>query len=151
MCPTEVIVRAMEQERAQTPKRIKTYSDSTIRLVRETALTGDVDAMSGGTTGNILNAVDIDTKAANVESVLIVAGQNELHMRMTNEEFVWVNRKSEERLEKLGAAKKVVVLAPPYQDFYDPAAQAREEAVGKSNGIVRRSRGPPLPRQRHPK
>ena len=54
---------AMEQERAQTPKRIKTYSDSTMRLVRETALTGNVDAMSGGTTGNILNAVDIDTKA----------------------------------------------------------------------------------------
>lgn len=132
MCPTEVIVRAMEQERAQTPKRIKTYSDSTMRLVRETALTGDVDAMSGGTTGNVLNAVDIDTKAANVESVLIVAGQNELHRRMTNEEFVWVNMKNEERLQKLGAAKKVVVLAPPHQDFYDHEAQAREELARAS-------------------
>ena len=146
-------MRAMEQERAQTPKRIKNYSDSKMRLVRETALTGDVDAMSGETTGNILNAFDIDIRAANVESVLIVAGQNEHDRLMTNEEFVWVNMKNEERLQKLGAAKKVVVLAPPYQDFYDPEAQAieelarssleklaeaqaREEAVGKSNGAV---------------
>ena len=68
-----------------------------MRLVRETALTGDVDAMSGGTTGNILNA-------SNVESILIVAGQNKLDRRMTNEEFVWVNKKNEERLQKLGAA-----------------------------------------------
>ena len=52
-----------------------------MRLVRETALTGDVDGMSGGTTGNILNA-------SNVESILIVTGQNELDRRMTNEECV---------------------------------------------------------------
>ena len=69
------------------------------------------DALSGGPTGNILSAVDIDTNAANVESVLIVAGQNELQRRMSNEEFVWINRKNEERLEKLGATKRVVV--PP--------------------------------------
>ena len=59
-----------------------------MRLVRETALTGDVDAMSGGTTGNVLNAIEVDRKGADVESVLIVAGQNELHRRMSNREFI---------------------------------------------------------------
>ena len=44
-------------------------------------------------------------------------------------EFVWINRRNEERLEKLGATKRVVVLAAPFQKFYDHVAQAKEEAA----------------------
>ena len=123
MCPTEATVRAMEHERAQTPRRIKTYSDSTLRLVRETALTGDVDAMSGGTTGNVLNAIEVDKKCADVESVLIVAGQNELR-RMSNREFIWITQRNEEQLEK-----PVTIPAPPPQNFYDDTCATATELL----------------------
>lgn len=131
-CPLEVTVRNMELERERTLRKIKTYSDSTLRLVRQTSLTGDVDAMSGGTVGNILNAVDVDKPDKSVENILIVGGQNDLHRRMTNEEFAWISRSEEERLKKLAEKKKVAVLAPPIQVFLDPESQAREEMFRSS-------------------
>ena len=132
VCPIEATVRNMEMERAGTDRKIKTYSDSTLRLVRQSALTSDVDAMSGGTTGNLLNAVEIDESSENVENVVIVAGQNELHRRMTNAEFLWMDRSKEERLTKLAEKKKIAVISPPTQEFLDPVSQAREEIARAS-------------------
>ena len=78
-----------------------------------------------------------------MESDLIVAGQNELHRRMSNEEFVWITRRNKERLEKLAATKAVTILAPPSQMFYNPEAQAREE-------LARVSRQKLVDASRHP-
>ena len=127
VCPLEVTVRQMEQERENTPRTVKTYSDSTLRLVRQTATASDVDAMSGGTTGNVLNAIEVDKGNNEIKNLIIVAGQNELHRRMSNEEFLWVNRSKEERLKKLSETKRVAVLSTPDQQFMDPISQAREE------------------------
>ena len=131
ICPKEQFARQLEQERAACARAIKTYSDSTLRLARQGSLTGDVDAMSGGTTGNILNAVDVDTKCT-ASNVILVAGQNDLQRRMTNEEFVWSVRKKEERLRDLSTKKRVAVLAPPNHDFFDPESLAREELLHSS-------------------
>ena len=91
--------------------------------MRETALTGDVDAMSGGTTGNVLNAIEADKKGPGVESVLIVAGQNELR-RMSNREFIWITQRNEEQLEK-----PVTIPAPPPQNFYDDTCATATELL----------------------
>lgn len=137
VCPIETIVRNMEVERDRTERKIKAYSDSTLRLVRQSALTSDVDTMSGGTTGNVLNAVEIDKSCDNIENIVIVAGQNELHKRMTNEEFLWISRSKERRLTKLAEKKKIAVMSPPIQHFLDPVSEAREEILRASLAKLR--------------
>ena len=70
--------------------------------------------------------------STDVENIVIVGGQNELHKRMGNEEFLWLNRTKEERLMKLSENKRVAVLSPPIQEFFDPESQAREEVARAS-------------------
>lgn len=126
VCPMEEFVRNLDDERANCDRSIKTYSDSTLRLARQGALTCDVDAMSGGATGNLLNAIEVDTDSK-ATSVILVSGQNELNRRMSNEDFLWSVHSKEKRLRELSAKVRVAVLAPPAQDFIDPESLAREE------------------------
>ena len=91
-------------------------------------MASDIDSMSGGSTGNILNAIEVDSKNNEITNVVIVAGQNELYTRMEPDEFLWILRNKEERLTKLAESKEVALVAPPMQNFFDAEGQAKEEA-----------------------
>ena len=99
-CPLEEKIRQLEKERDEIKVEFnntlpsKTYSDSTLRRVCQNSLASDVDAMSGGSTGNILNAIEIDKDNREIKNILIVAGQNELHRKMEPEEFIWTLKKT---------------------------------------------------------
>ena len=105
---------------------VKTYGDSTVRHISQKALACDVDAMSGGTTCNILNAINIDEGCKDIKNVIIVAGQNELNPRHSKEEFLWILKNKTERLVSLAEDKRVAILTPPPQGFVDPECQLRE-------------------------
>ena len=98
-CPVKERVRLMEEERKQKLAGgngqfgVKTYGDSTVRHFCQKALASDVDAMSGGTTGNILNATEVDEENMGIQNIVIVAGQNEMNPRHSKEEFLWMLRK----------------------------------------------------------
>lgn len=130
-CPTRDKIRMMEGERDALKEKngnkfaVKMYGDSTLRHVSQKALACDVDAMSGGTTGNVLNAIDIDNND-DIPHVIICAGQNELNPRHTREEFVWMQKCKNERLINLAKKKTVTVLSPPKQSFLDAEGQVRE-------------------------
>ena len=149
VCPTKEKIRIMEAERDTfrikngNTFRVKIYGDSTIRQVSQTALACDVDAMSGGTTGNVLNAIDIDSNDG-IEHIIIAAGQNELNPRHTREEFTWMQKCKNERLIALSQKKPITILTPPSQKFVDAEGQIRErmfrenlvQLCGKSKNIT---------------
>ncbi len=110
---------------------IKTYTDSTLRLCQQTSLASDIDAMSGASTGNLLNAMDVDP-AAPSKAVLIVAGQNELHRRMENVDFAYMVQQKEKKLIQIAEERNVAVLSPPPQGFFDSVSTAKEEFLHES-------------------
>ena len=105
----------------------KTFSDSTLRYVRQVAVNSDIDCMPGGTTGNVLNAVDIDEASKNAKNILLVAGANERHRPMNPSEFSLILDTTSERIEKLGKDKNVVILPPPRTNYFDSLDQAKQE------------------------
>ena len=130
-CELKQKIRALEEERraatAPTGKLpIKTYSDSTLRYAREQALSSDVDAMSGGAMGNILNAMEVDQGV--VDNVILVAGTNELHRRMEVEEFVLVMENTAKRITEIGKSRKLAILPPPEHTNTDTLEQAKSLA-----------------------
>ena len=132
-CPLEAKIRQMEEEREQIREKfddhlpIKTYSDSTLRHVNQKALASDVDAMSGGSTGNILNAIEIDPNNEAVENIIIVAGQNEINRTMEPEKFLWIMERNKERLMHLARKKNIAIIPPPPQNFVISDPKAKEE------------------------
>ena len=131
-CPLEEKIRKLEEERDAVKSKFenhlpsKTYGDSTLRLSSQNALASDVDAMSGGSTGNILNAIEIDKTSENIQNIILVAGQNELNRRMEPDEFIWTLKTTRERITQLAEEKKVAILPPPPQHFLDSESQAKE-------------------------
>ena len=131
-CPVKERVKLMEEERKRMREdnnghlKIKTYGDSTVRHWSQAALSSDVDAMSGGTTCNIINAIEVDRDNMDVENLLIVAGQNEINPRHTKEEFLWILKNKTERLVNLAENRKIAILSPPPQGFQDAESQTRE-------------------------
>lgn len=131
-CPVKERVKLMEDERKRKLANndghfeVKAYGDSTVRNMCQKALACDVDAMSGGTTCNILNALEVDESNRDVKNVVIIAGQNELNPRLTKREFLWIQKNKTERLTSLAETKKIALLKPPPQGFQDPECQMRE-------------------------
>ena len=131
-CPVKEMFDKMRAERDEISKgnggafKMKTWGSSVLRHVCQDALACDVDSMSGGTTGNILNAVGVDESTKAVENVLLVSGQNELNPRLSKEEFLWILKCKTERLVELAETKKVAILSPPPQGFVDAECQVRE-------------------------
>ena len=132
-CMLKKKIRALEDERREASEPagklpIKTYSDSTLRHVREQALSSDVDAMSGGTMGNILNAMEVDHGNSDVANVIMVAGTNELHRRMETEEFVLVVDNTVKRISEVAKSRKLALLPPPvHVKSLDTLEQAKRE------------------------
>ena len=101
-------------------------SDSILRYADQECVAVDIHVMSGGSTNNILNAVDIDTEHQEVNNLILVAGQNELQAQLTDEEFLLGMKMKEERLTTLAAKKNIAILKPPPQNQLDPVEQAKE-------------------------
>ena len=139
-CPEEAKVREMEAERKQRKQTnknhlpIKTYTSSVGRHLAQSALVSDVDAMSGATTGNILNAIEIDTESKSVGNILIIAGQNEIQKPVPPEEFLWALKTKEQRLTELAKVKKIGILAPPTRsrNFVTPEEIAKYDFFTES-------------------
>ena len=132
-CPLEQRIRLMEKERDELKKMhnnhlpIKTYSDSTLRHVSQNALGSDVDTMSGGAIGNIINAIHIDEGNRDIKNILIVGGQNKMNRKMAVDEYIWTLKKTFDRIGELAEERKIAILPPPPQKFFDAESQVKEE------------------------
>ena len=119
-CDMMTLIRKLEGERETAKKAnddhlpIKTYAPSTLRLACQGSLASDVDCMSGATTGNILNAMEIDPSSAPIN--VLITGQNDLHLNMSTDEFLWSLKKSSERLSEMAKQKVIAIVPPPKQN-----------------------------------
>ena len=133
VCPTKALFDKLVEERRATKEaspgnnfQVHMMGDSTLRYAEQQALAVDIHAMSGATTGNILNAVEVNEEHQQVKNLIIVAGQNELHANLSQEEFLLCLKLKEERLRALATEKKVAILTPPSMKPIDPVEQAKE-------------------------
>ena len=132
-CPTKELYNKLKLERKQWKDSLPNQcfeahimSDSIMRYAEQECVAVDVHVMTGGTTGNLLNAVDIDIEHREVNNLILVTGQNELTAELTDEEFLLVMKNKEQRLKTLAAQKNVAILKPPPQEKLDPVEQAKE-------------------------
>ena len=107
------------------------YADSTMRLASQDSLACNIDCMSGATIGNLINAIDIDTERKE-EDIVIVAGQNEIHRGMTNEEFLYTIKTNTERLTELAKKINISILAPPPHEGHPAEMRAKNEVLRKA-------------------
>ncbi len=117
VCPKKEQIRNLELEREIARRdnaKVKIYSDSTLRKANQQCLSGDVDAMSGGTIGNILNAVRVDENN-DVGHVVLVAGANDMRRRCDLDEYVYSVQRIKERILPLLKEKSVSIMLPPKQ------------------------------------
>ena len=133
VCPVREKVEALRAQKAalaaQKSLPLKVIGDSTIRYLNETAVQGDVEAMSGGTTGNLLNALDVDENLETKETVVFVSGSNEKKARYSPAEYIYTLKKIRERVSCLLSKKKNVALIPPPapKDFASAEEEVKEE------------------------
>ena len=117
-CPVEKMVRQLEKDRDEIQKQLghmpsKTYTDSTMRYASQKAFASDIDVMSGGSIGNIINAIEVDEQNTEVPSVIIIGGSGDVHRPVQPAEFLWGLQKNTERLKKLATKKKSISILPP--------------------------------------
>ena len=132
-CPTKELYNKLKAERNEFKDSLPNkcfeahiMSDSIMRYAEQECVAVDVHVMTGGTTGNLLNAVEIDTEHKDVNNLILVTGQNELTAELTDEEFLLVMKNKEQRLKTLAAEKNIAILKPPPQNKLDPVEQAKE-------------------------
>ncbi len=119
-CPKEQQIRNLEKEREiarRSGQNTKIYSDSTMRKVNQQCLSSEVDAMSGGTIANILNAVQVD-KNEDVSHVVLVSGANDMKRRCELDEYVYSVQSVKKRIMELLKDKSVSILLPPKQFLF---------------------------------
>ena len=134
VCEREQKIRMMEKERDRVKEEnggnflLKTFSNSTLRYANEKSLACNVDAMPGGSTGNVLNAVEIDQEAKDIPNVLLVLGQSDVDSRSSTEEFLWSLNRSTERIQALSQSKNIAIMPHPLpKNLFDSECQVREE------------------------
>ena len=141
-CPTRALYLQLCAERKRMKEasgntfNVHIVSDSTLRYAEQECLATDIHAMSGATTGNILNAIGVDSDRKDVKNLIIVAGQNELHAPLADEEFLVCLKKKEERLRTLTTDKAVAILLPPPQKRLDPMEQAKEAVLHEHLNVL---------------
>ena len=112
-CATRVRFDALRNLRKGLTSDKKIYSDSTLRLTNQLALSTDVACMSGGGIGQICNLIPHDTDVH--QEVIINAGTNELKTECLKE-FVFEVDRAAHKLEKLAASVPVTLVLPPIRD-----------------------------------
>ena len=126
-CAKRVRFDALRNLRKGLTSEKKVYSDSTLRLANQLALTTDVACMSAGGIGQICNLIPLDTHTH--QEVIINAGNNELKTDC-DKEFVYEVERAAQKLEHLAASVPVTLVLPPIRD----------EMEGRSS-CAKRSRG----------
>ena len=130
-CSLMTLARKLEEEREKVRSEnhnilpVKTYANSEMRLADQNSLMSNVDCMSGGSTGNIINAMEVDPNPSPV--AVVVAGQNEMSKTMAVEEFLWILSKSNERMLNLAKEKKVLIIPPPIENSSLAEPRIKEE------------------------
>ena len=107
------LVNEREKIRMEEGFKVKTYSDSTLRYANQAALQSDIDAMSGGTVGNIVNAIGVDNRNTAVTNIVIMAGANEKRMNLTPAEYITSLAIIRDSVIALVQLKSNVALVPP--------------------------------------
>ena len=146
VCEIREKIEALKVQREQKKASLagcfqsKTYTTSVFRYANQNSLASDVDAMSGATTGNLLNAVEVDTNSKNVPSIVLVSGSNEKSLsNVSLEEYAFSLKVIRERLKGLLEKKKIFLVPPPStlqpspeeavkQEFFEQHIQRIEEA-----------------------
>ena len=123
----EALEKERESKREQEGIKIKTYASSVMRYANQAALVSDIDAMSGATTGNLLNAVEVDVKNTAVPNLVIVGGLNEMRMRVSMEEYVFSLKVIRQRLAHLNQTRRVLFVPPPAQPGMFPEDAVKRE------------------------
>ena len=126
-CPLKEAEKRFVKERDAAKREVKIYGSSELRYCQQGCLAADIDAMSGGTTGNILNAIQVDESSAEIKNLVLVAGKNDLEARMSPEEFALSLKLKQRRLTKLAEEKNVAILQPPSGHHVDPIDEAKEK------------------------
>ena len=103
-CPElEEFYKALEQRR-QEPINKVIYSDSTLRLSDKAGILADVIAMSGGTLGEIGNAIRDAKKHMSNEAeseIIVVAGKNNIKQAQGSSELAKVAYSIDKGIEKI--------------------------------------------------
>jgi hypothetical protein len=99
---------AMKAEKDFT---LKICGDSTVRYFNGVAIQGEVEAMSGATTGNVINSLEVDDEES--EQIVFVTGSNEKKATLDTEEYLYTLKIIKERVEALSKEKKVAMVPPP--------------------------------------
>ena len=134
VCPVREKVERLRAEKEEMIKdkimSLKVMGDSTIRYLNSTAVQGDVEAMSGGTTGNLLNALEVDDDVDKKETIVLVSGANEKNANYSPSEYIYALKKIRERVSHLlnTSGKKVALLPPPKPvEYRNPVEEVKEE------------------------
>ena len=120
------LVSEREQLRAKEGVNIKTYSDSMLRYANQSSLKSDIDAMSGGTMGNLMNAIGVDTQNVDVPNIIIVAGANDKKMNVSPPQYISSLKTIRERVADLVKSKKNVALVIPPKPLPDSLLSAED-------------------------
>ena len=131
VCAVRQKVDELKKER-EALKEAKNFSlricgDSTIRYANEAAVAGNVEAMSGATTGNILNSLEVDDHES--EQLVFITGSNEKKSSNSTSEYLYTLKKIKERVLNLLEKNKKVAIVPPPKPvvFLDAELEVRDE------------------------
>ena len=125
-CPLKEAEKRFVKERDEVKREVKIYGSSELRYCQQGCLATDIDAMSGGTTGNILNAIEVDESNTEIPNLVLVTGKNDLQARVSPEEFALSLKVKQRRLTALAKEKTVAILQPPSRRHMDPIDEAKE-------------------------
>ena len=132
-CPELMKIRQFEKERDEkrSPEGnlpVKIYASSVGRLVNQKVMYADVDAMSGGALGNLINAVGVDEKNKDVKNLIVMGGGNDMNRTMPPNEFVTLLKGTREKIADISPERKVAFVPPPLpQTHFDSMDSAKEE------------------------
>ena len=121
-CPSKARFELLQEWRKDDLRKRKLYSDSTLRISNQVALTSNISCMSGGGIGQICNQIPFDDKH---ENVVINAGTNEIKAD-SPQEFVYTVEKAQEKLKNLATTTNVTLVLPDYPST-GPLEQAKSE------------------------
>lgn len=135
ICKVRQKVDQLKAERealiSQKPLSLRVCGDSTVRYLNENAVQGEVDSMCGGTTGNLLNALDVDDNLEAKETVVFVSGVNEKKSNYSTAEYIYTLKVIRERVVHLlnTSGKKLAIVPPPKLSGFLSAEETTKEEI----------------------
>ena len=139
VCQVKLKVEEMKKQRAAN-HRLHLCGDSTVRYMNKIAFQADVDAMSGGTTGNLMNSLDVDDDFDSKKEIVFVCGSNDKKPTLSPADYIYSLKTIRERVLLLleRDTKRIALVPPPKTDDYLSAEeQVRDELYTEHLEILR--------------